>query len=247
MIKLPDAKNPRRETSPAELTRASLVQAALKLFGRHGFDGTSTREIAAEAQANIGSIAYHFGGKEGLRAAVADYIVETVQAVAGQALAVGQAPASGQAAPAGDPDAARAQLFAAIEGVVGFVVAQPQAGEIVQFLLRELQHPTAALDRIYDGVFEPTHRRLCHLWEQATGEPAESERTRLTVFTLIGQVIYFRIGREAVKRRMGWHDIGAAEAAKVVAVTTDNLSAMLAARMAPKRPMGSKPPMESKQ
>jgi AcrR family transcriptional regulator len=247
MIKLPDAKKPRRETSPAEPTRAALVQAALKLFGRQGFDGTSTREIAAEAQANIGSIAYHFGGKEGLRAAVADYIVETVQAVAGQALAVGQAPASGQAAPAGDPEAARAQLFAAIEGVVGFVVAQPQAGEIVQFLLRELQHPTAALDRIYDGVFEPTHRRLCHLWEQATGEPAESERTRLTVFTLIGQVIYFRIGREAVKRRMGWHDIGAAEAAKVVAVTTDNLSAMLAARMAPKRPMGSKPPMESKQ
>ncbi|RVD34321.1 DUF1956 domain-containing protein, partial [Mesorhizobium sp. M8A.F.Ca.ET.023.02.2.1] len=62
------------------------------------------------------------------------------------------------------------------------------------------------------------------------GEPAESERTRLTVFTLIGQVIYFRIGREAVMRRMGWPDIGVAEAAKVVAATTDNLGAMLAAR-----------------
>ncbi|TIL50612.1 MAG: DUF1956 domain-containing protein, partial [Mesorhizobium sp.] len=60
----------------------------------------------------------------------------------------------------------------------------------------ELSHPTAALDRIYDGVFEPTHRRLCLIWEQATGEPAESEATRLTVFTLIGQVVYFRIGRD---------------------------------------------------
>jgi len=240
MTRLPDAKNPRRETSP-ELTRAALVQAALKLFGRQGFDGTSTREIAAEAQANIGSIAYHFGGKEGLRAAAADYIVETIQAVAGQALGAGsQAPGSGQAAPARDAEAARAQLFAAIEGIVGFVVVQPHAGEIVQFLLRELQQPTAALDRIYNGVFEPTHRRLCHLWEQATGEPAESERTRLTVFTLVGQVVYFRIGREAVKRRMGWHDIGAAEAAKVVAVTTDNLSAILAARMGSKPKMGSK-------
>ena len=112
----------------------------------------------------------------------------------------------------------------------GFVVVQPHAGEIVQFLLRELQQPTAALDRIYDGVFEPTHRRLCLIWEQATGEAAESEATRLTVFTLIGQVIYFRIGREAVMRRMGWHDIGAAEAAKVVAVTSGNLKAILAAR-----------------
>ncbi|MEI9412119.1 CerR family C-terminal domain-containing protein [Mesorhizobium salmacidum] len=223
MIKSPDAKTPRRETSPAELTRAALVRAALKLFGRQGFDGTSTREIAAEAGANIGSIAYHFGGKEGLRAAAADFIVETIQAVAGEAL-------NEQVATAGDPEAARAQLFAALERMVGFVVASPQAGEIVQFVLRELSYPTAALDRIYEGVFDPAHRRLCLLWEQATGELAESERTRLTVFTLIGQVIYFRIGREAVMRRMGWHEIGAAEAAKVVAVTTDNLGAMLAAR-----------------
>ncbi|MER9653514.1 CerR family C-terminal domain-containing protein [Mesorhizobium sp. M0152] len=224
MVKTPDIKSSRRETSPAELTRAALVRAALKLFGRQGFDGTSTREIAAEAQANIGSIAYHFGGKEGLRAAAADYIVETIQLVAGQALG------NTQASVPDNPEAARTQLFAALERMVGFVVAQPEAGEIVQFVLRELSHPTAALDRIYDGVFEPTHRRLCQLWEQATGEPAESEATRLTVFTLIGQVVYFRIGREAVMRRMGWGDIGAAEAAKVVAVTADNLSAILAAR-----------------
>ncbi|TPK90284.1 CerR family C-terminal domain-containing protein [Mesorhizobium sp. B2-4-17] len=224
MTRSPITGTSRRQPAPAELTRAALVRAALKLFGRQGFDGTSTREIAAEAQANIGSIAYHFGGKEGLRTAAADYIVETIQAIAGQALG------NGQPGAASDPEAARAQLFAALERMVGFIVAQPQAGEIVQFVLRELSHPTAALDRIYDGVFEPTHRRLCVIWEQATGEPAESERTRLTVFTLIGQVIYFRIGREAVMRRMGWHDIGAAEAAKVVAVTTDNLSAMLAAR-----------------
>ncbi|ADV09963.1 DUF1956 domain-containing protein [Mesorhizobium sp. M7A.F.Ca.CA.001.09.2.1] len=222
MIKLPEPKVLRRE--PAEMTRAALVQAALKLFGRQGFDGTSTREIAAEAQANIGSIAYHFGGKEGLRTAAADFIVETIQTVAGPALGNAQAPA-----PVG-PEAAQAQLFAALERMVGFVVASPQAGEIVQFILRELSHPTAALDRIYDGVFEPSHRRLCQLWEQATGEPAESEATRLTVFTLIGQVIYFRIGREAVMRRMGWPDIGAAEAAKVVAVTSGNLKAIFAAR-----------------
>jgi len=232
MIKLPDTRSHRRETSPAEMTRAALVQAALKLFGRQGFDGTSTRQIAAEAQANIGSIAYHFGGKEGLRAAAADFIVETIQTVAGQALGNVQASAPGAA----NPEAAQALLFTALERMVGFVVASPQAGEIVQFVLRELSHPTAALDRIYDGVFEPTHRRLCQLWEQATGEPAESEATRLTVFTLIGQVIYFRIGREAVMRRMGWSDIGAAEAAKVVAATSGNLKAILAARKKGQRP-----------
>ncbi|RVD54257.1 DUF1956 domain-containing protein [Mesorhizobium sp. M2D.F.Ca.ET.185.01.1.1] len=224
MNKQPGVERQQRETTTAEQTRAALVHAALKLFGRQGFDGTSTREIAAEAKANIGSIAYHFGGKEGLRAAAADHIVDTIQGIAGQALG------GVQTAVPLTPEAARAQLFAALERMVGFVVASPQAGEIVQFVLRELSHPTAALDRIYAGVFEPTHRRLCQIWEQATGEPAESEATRLIVFTLIGQVIYFRIGREAVMRRMGWREIGNAEAAKVVTVTTGNLRAMLAAR-----------------
>lgn len=238
MSKSPNA--PRRDISPAEMTRAALVRAALKLFGRQGYDGTSTREIAAEAGANIGSIAYHFGGKEGLRAAAADYIVETIQAVAGQAIGNPQAASDSKAgdSEAGDSktgasEVARAQLLTALERMVAFVVARPEAGEIVQFVLRELSHPTAALDRIYDGVFEPTHRRLCLIWEQATGEAAESETTRLTVFTLIGQVIYFRIGREAVMRRMGWREIGDAEAAKVVAVVSNNLEAILAARKDP--------------
>ncbi|TGQ74526.1 DUF1956 domain-containing protein [Mesorhizobium sp. M00.F.Ca.ET.186.01.1.1] len=226
MIKSPDPQNPRRETSAADMTREALVHAALKLFGRQGFDGTSTREIAAEAKANIGSIAYHFGGKEGLRLAAADFIVDTIQSVAGQVIGGPPAPTAG----ASSAEAARAQLFTALETMVGFVVATPQAGEIVQFVLRELSHPTAALDRIYDGVFEPTHRRLCQIWEQATGEPAESEATRLTVFTLIGQVIYFRIGREAVMRRMGWPEIGVTEAAKVTAVVSANLGAILNAR-----------------
>jgi len=117
-----------------------------------------------------------------------------------------------------------------IERMTRFIVAQPQSGEIVQFLQRELAHPTAALDRIYSGVFEPTHKRLCAIWEVATGEPAESEATRLIIFTLLGQVVYFRIGREAVKRRMGWATMGEDEAAAVAAIVRQNLMAILAAK-----------------
>lgn len=227
MTSHPDSRPQRHDAaSPAEQTRLALVRAGLKLFGQQGFDGTSTRQIAAAAKANIGSIAYHFGGKEGLRAAVADYIVDMIQAIANQAIGSLEVPSTDTAT----PEAAQAQLFAAVERMVAFLVARPEAGEIVQFVLRELAHPTATLDRIYTGVFEPTHRRLCLIWEQATGEPAESERTRLTVFTLIGQVIYFRIAREPVMRRMGWSDIGDAEAGKVAATAADNLAALLAIR-----------------
>lgn len=207
-------------------TRAALIEAALKLFGQKGFDGTSTREIAAAAGANIGSIAYHFGGKEGLHTATADHIVETIQVVAAQAIGQANAPAADPT----DAQAARRQLFALLEHMLGFFVMRPEAGDIARFVLREMSQPSTALDRIYNGVFEPLHRRLCLAWEQVTGQPAESDATKLLVFTMIGQVVYFRIAREVVLQRMGWDTIGDQEAAKVLGILRDNLDAILTSR-----------------
>ncbi len=225
MIKMPEkSASPRRsQPSPADQTRAALIRAALKLFGRQGFEGTSTREIAALAKANIGSIAYHFGGKEGLRAACANHIVETIGGIAGAAMAETIGEVQGE-------DAARARLNTVLEAMVGFIVARPEAGEFVQFVLRELSQPSEALDIIYDGVFEPVHRRLCGIWAEASGEDAESERTRITIFTLIGQVVYFRIAQAAVMRRMDWDQVGPAEAADIIAVVRSNIDAILSAR-----------------
>ena len=127
------------------------------------------------------------------------------------------------------PDQAEALLRLALERMAGFVIGQPEAGAIVSFILRELDRPTAALDTVYTGVFEPVHRRFCEVWAAATGEDAESDATKIRVFTLIGQVVYFRIGREAVRRRMGWDRVGEAETAQVVEAAQANLAAILAA------------------
>jgi AcrR family transcriptional regulator len=225
MIKTSDKPSLSRSTqpSPADQTRAALVRAALKLFGRQGFDGTSTRQIAALAKANIGSIAYHFGGKEGLRAACANYIVEMIGGIAGAALADIPGEMNGA-------EAARTRLNTVVEAMVGFIVARPEAGEVVQFVLRELSQPSEALDIIYAGVFEPVHQRLCRIWAEATGEDAQSDRTRITVFTLIGQVVYFRIAGAAVMRRMGWDRVGPAETGAIVSVVKSNIEAIIDAR-----------------
>jgi AcrR family transcriptional regulator len=211
-----------KSRSPADQTRAALITAGLKLFGRKGFEGTSTRELAALAKANIGSIAYHFGGKEGLHLACADFIIETIRAVARPALS------EAEAAP--DATSAAERLKHSVERIVSFFVASPEVGDFAQFILRELSVPSPALDRIYEGVFAPTHAQLCRVWEQATGEPAESDPVKIRMFTLIGQVVYFRIAREAVFRRMGWKDIGPEEAKAIAAVAVDNLTAILAAK-----------------
>jgi len=43
-----------------------IIETALELFAKRGFDGTSTRDICKLANVNISMISYYFGGKEGL-------------------------------------------------------------------------------------------------------------------------------------------------------------------------------------
>lgn len=51
-------------------TRAALMQAALPLFARRGFAGTTAEEIARAAGVNKSLINYHFAGKQGLFTAI---------------------------------------------------------------------------------------------------------------------------------------------------------------------------------
>lgn len=51
-------------------TRDKLIEAGTPLFAWKGFSGVSIREVAKMAEVNSALISYHFGGKEGLYAAV---------------------------------------------------------------------------------------------------------------------------------------------------------------------------------
>lgn len=46
--------------------RNDILNAAEKLFSEHGYEGTSTRQIAKESGANMSMINYYFGSKEGV-------------------------------------------------------------------------------------------------------------------------------------------------------------------------------------
>src|SRR5579863_8191936 len=69
-----------------EATRAALLRAALAQCGAKGFEAASTRAIASAARANLASIAYHFGSKDGLRLACADHVVAMIAGTVGAAI-----------------------------------------------------------------------------------------------------------------------------------------------------------------
>ena len=51
-------------------TREAILEAAEDLFSKNGFRAVSMREIAQASGANLGSITYHFGSKDGLLRAI---------------------------------------------------------------------------------------------------------------------------------------------------------------------------------
>jgi AcrR family transcriptional regulator len=206
-----------------EATRASLIRVGLDLFGAHGFEAASTRAIAAAARTNVASIAYHFGGKEGLRLACADHVAAMIRRALG--------PATGDDAELArlTPSAARVRLAQAIGAFIRFIVVSPDAQAIARFVLREQFEPSAAFERFYAGAFAPLHERICAVWAAATGGEAGSVETRLATMAMIGQVLYFRFARRAVLRRMDWPDIGPGEAEDIRRVLVAHLDAAIAA------------------
>lgn len=50
-----------------------IMEAAVELFSKKGFEGTSMRDLASEAGVNLAMINYYFGSKEGLLEEVLQY------------------------------------------------------------------------------------------------------------------------------------------------------------------------------
>ena len=48
------------------MSKEKILAAAEKLFAEKGFEGTSVRELAQEAEVNIAMVSYYFGSKENL-------------------------------------------------------------------------------------------------------------------------------------------------------------------------------------
>jgi len=59
-----DSSMSNRLTPKARLTRQRILDTALRLFASHGYDGTSMRDIAAEAGCSLGLAYRYFASKE---------------------------------------------------------------------------------------------------------------------------------------------------------------------------------------
>ncbi len=189
-------------------TRARLIEAALDVFGRQGFEGATTRQIAKAAGVNLAAIVYHFGSKEALYAAVAEHVVGQVSGRIAQPFA-----AVMQRVDTLGPAEARGALRLLIANFVeAFLGSGDEAARWARFVVREQLDPTPAFDIVY-AFMGRMHEVATKLVAKAAGGDPESTEMKVKAFTLLGQGMIFRIAQALVLRRLGRAEIGDEERA----------------------------------
>ena len=197
-----------------EETRARIVESALRLFGEHGFEGASTRDIATHAGVNAPALQYYFDNKEGVYRACVEFILERVWEQLAAPIVQAETVLSEV-----DCDDQRLidTYLALLSGFIGFIHDSPPGRDWRLFMAREQAGfgPPGTLELMDERL----HRRLgavtTGLIGRLTGLPAEDERTLIRTFAINSQGLVFRVLRRQVLGVLGWQDIDRTRMEKV--------------------------------
>jgi AcrR family transcriptional regulator len=214
-------RNLSRGSERSAETRQRLIEAALDLFGTQGYEGTTTRALAEQAQVNLAAIPYHFGGKEKLYRTIASHVAGEIRSH----LRIPGDPFAADAEPSPSPAQARAQLHILIDRLVD-TMTLPASARWARFITREQLEPSAAFEILYEGFQLPLQEHVCRLLAAASSR-ADGTALRLQGIALFGQIFIFRWGRPAVLRRLEAENLGPPERAAIKRMLHFNLDAIL--------------------
>ncbi|HKJ24320.1 MAG TPA: TetR/AcrR family transcriptional regulator, partial [Myxococcota bacterium] len=168
--------------------RERILAAALDAFSERGFDGATTREIAARAGVNLGLLQYYFEGKENLWRAAVDRAFEQIRETF-----------EGVLDGAADEDA-RTRLL--IRTWVRFVAERP---EFVRLMHDEGKHDGPRMRWLVDEHVRPLYQTIRALLErarQAGRLPAHVDALHFH-YILVGAVALIFHQAEECKRLTG--------------------------------------------
>jgi AcrR family transcriptional regulator len=203
--------------------RERLIEAGIDVFGQHGFEGASTRRLAAEAGVNIAAIPYYYGGKEGLYKAVVEQIVQRVrerlepEIVAANDLAMRE-------------DATEGELIAGLQRLLTAmaiaIIGSPEAKRWARIVLQEQIKPSEAFEILFQGFFKRMLSACGALLARLTRLPAESEELIFLAQAILGQVLIFRIGETALLRRLDSEQLTPGQVSKLAGLIAANVEAI---------------------
>lgn len=216
------AKRIMTETA-GQLARTALIEVSLDMFGEYGFDGASVRKICDKAGMNGASVNYHFGSKEGLYIAVADYIIEQLSTHTQSAQV---AALSFLEQDIKDPEVALEHILAVAENAIDVLVpdsnkTQRWAKFVTRFQLEE-SAPEHALSRI------PFHSIVSRLIAIVLNQHETNITNTIMAQTIFGQILVFRVNRLSARMAMSIKTFGPNEISAIKDVVFSNIRKILA-------------------
>jgi AcrR family transcriptional regulator len=166
--------------------RNRLLDAALVLFADKGFAKTSTREIAQAAQANIASISYYFGDKEGLYRAVYEDPRNNPQIDHAQLAH-------------SDSQGIRSTIDFMLRGFVEPLKAGEQARQCMKLHFREMVEPTGMWRAEIDNNIKPAHTALTQALVRHLGLAAPDDDIHRLAFQIAGLGIMLHVGLDVIQ------------------------------------------------
>ena len=184
----------RHDSGPGPQER--LLEAAIDVFGRHGYEGATTRKIVQAAGVNIATLPYYFNSKEGLYQAVISHIVAMLEKQVAEPLkALSRCSFKGN----GTQNQAIELLEGLLGKLIGFMLGSPQAPRVARIILHEQLYPSSAYDLLFKGFMEPLIEALTTLILAVSSDPVR-RTAKLRAIAIIGQVFVFRMARETIIR-----------------------------------------------
>ncbi|HBG49205.1 MAG TPA: hypothetical protein DDW90_06845 [Cyanobacteria bacterium UBA9971] len=198
-----------------------LLFAALELFAKNGFDGTSTREICKKAGVNISLIPYYFGGKEGLFHAsvkmLAEFVLEQMNPVLQKIDNVQNNTKKENIL----------LLHSLIERFAEFILNVNLPKTVILLIIREQLEPSPAFEILYNttmkhvyGAFKKLVAAILNIDES---EPEVTYRTT----TIAGQMLSFRIVKQATLRSLGKDEYTNEDIRAIKQIIISNTNAIL--------------------
>ena len=197
-----------------EETRRRIIEVALRLFGERGYEGASTRDIAAAAGVNAPALQYYFDNKEGVYRACAADIAEGWTAQFEPVVAHAQAVMD-------DPSADADQVFEAFGELLGaladYQLLPDDAEHRRMFVLQEqVGHGNGVLFEMLDRGLRPKVGELAGLLvARYCGKAPDDPVLRMRIMMMFGQVMVFSLGRRTLVSKLGWETMGPAQVAMI--------------------------------
>jgi AcrR family transcriptional regulator len=169
------------------MTRENLIEAAGRVFAERGYRAATIREICRRAGANVASVNYTFGDKMGLYTEVLRDSVRAAQSASMRAAL--DENLSPEETVRG---VIRARLMSLCQG------ARPDWH--VRLMLHEFSNPSPAMARVVDEGMRPVYDRMRKAIGGITGLGRDHETTRLSVNSIIGQVLFYMFSKPVLSR-----------------------------------------------